>query len=309
MRTLLSPVPSAVLQKQLHHCRFLKSSTRGQFELYLFRHHEVSPLLLEIGRLREMSFRSSGSGTGKAYDLDSYDTGVYANYQLIAWDAIEKKIAGGYRLQHFLDAYDGNGEWHLPSAELFRYNEEFIRRYLNRSMEAGRSWIHPEYQSSRSGSRSIYVLDALWEGIGHVVQTMPGTAYVFGKVSIPRSYPTHVRDLIIGFFNAYHGSQRDWVPARVPLNCSPHIHMFFDGLSRERAMTELRKTIEFYGFRLPPLVSAYLKLSDEVQLFGSTLNHSCGNVADTAILVDISKIRNERIAGYFQHTASQNRVA
>ena len=298
MRPVLSPVSPVVLQKQLQHCRFLRMSRRGNFELYAFRHRTESPLLLEIGRLRELSFRLSGSGTGKAFDLDEFDTGPNANLQLIAWDAHGKKIAGGYRLQHFSDAFDGV-QFHLPSAELFNYSEEFRSRYLPKTMEIGRSWIHPEYQSSGPLARSIFVLDSLWEGLGAVVQSTPQTEFLFGKVTVPRSYPPHVRDLIIGLLNCYFGKQRGLVRAKKPLQIAPHIGLFYNGLDLKRAMSELRNTIGFYGYRIPPLISAYIKLSDHMLAFDSAINTSFGQVPDTAVLFEVAKLHPDKRARYF----------
>ncbi|HTF05853.1 MAG TPA: GNAT family N-acyltransferase [Bacteroidia bacterium] len=309
MRTIISSVPTPVIEKQLQHCRLLKTSCRGNFELYVFRHRTESPLLLEIGRLRELSFRHSGSGTGKSLDLDEFDTGTFANQQLIAWDPVAKKIAGGYRLQHCTDAFDGHSNYFLPSGELFQFSEEFRRSYLPVTMELGRSWIQPAYQSRSENPRSVFVLESLWEGIGIVAQSTPHTEFLFGKVTIPRSYPVHARDLILSMLNYYFRKNSGLVQARHNLNISPHMDMFFKGLPLQQGLTELKRTLKFYGLQVPPLVSAYLKLSDEMMVFDTTINTGFGQVPDTAIMHEIAKLKPEKRERYFPGWCADSHVA
>ncbi|PID88957.1 MAG: hypothetical protein CSB01_04635 [Bacteroidia bacterium] len=152
-------------------------------EIYCFTAHECPNLMQEVGRLREFAFRSAGGGTGKATDIDEYDIAETPYHQLIVWSPSEQQILGGYRYIVCKDAKQNNeGELQLATTHMFHFSEQFKVEYLPYTIELGRSFVHPDYQSSnkRVVPKSIFILDNLWDGIGALVQVFPQIKYFFG---------------------------------------------------------------------------------------------------------------------------------
>jgi putative hemolysin len=66
-----------------------------QFSVFISAAMDIPIVLREIGRLREITFRSNNEGTGKAIDLDQYDAWYL---HLFLWDDAAGEIAAAYRL-------------------------------------------------------------------------------------------------------------------------------------------------------------------------------------------------------------------
>lgn len=137
----------------------------------------------EVGRIRELTFRTAGGGTGKEIDIDEFDITPDTPYQqLIVWDPKEQEIIGGYRYilcDHL--SLNAEGEPNLATTELFRFSEQFKKQYLSQMIELGRSFVHPLYQSTRMGRKSLFALDNLWDGLGALTVDNPEIKYFSEK--------------------------------------------------------------------------------------------------------------------------------
>ena len=156
----------------------------GGFEVLLTTAQDSPRTLAEIGRLREIAFRSVGEGTGRSRDLDGFDKSYL---HLMVWNSAAREIAGAYRLR-----LTGDSPSELYTATLFQYGPEFLRR-LGPAIELGRSFIRVEYQ------KSFAPLLLLWKGIGRIVARNPGYKTLFGPVSISNQYQSISRELMIEF--------------------------------------------------------------------------------------------------------------
>ena len=131
--------------------------------------------MLEIGRLREEAYRFSGGGTGKAVDIDTYDTMEGCYKQLIVWNPDKNEIMGGYRYIYGKDVrFNEQGEPLLSSGHLFSYSDMFIEDFLPYTIELGRSFVTVGYQSSIAGSKALFALDNLWDRSGRSDCDVPG---------------------------------------------------------------------------------------------------------------------------------------
>lgn len=173
MEEIIAPIPTELLVAELTKDKMLRKTNKGDNEIYIVTHHDSPNVMREIGRLREISFRASGGGAGIACDIDEYDTMERPYHQLIVWNPEEKEIIGGYRYLHGSEvSFFEDGTPKLTSSHLFAYSEEFIKDYLPYTIELGRSFVRPEYQSSRMGAKSLYALDNLWDGLGALHGTL-----------------------------------------------------------------------------------------------------------------------------------------
>ena len=153
----------------------------------------------ELGRLRELSFRDAGGGTGAAVDIDAEDTAEEGYQQLFVWDPKAQEIVGGYR---FIVSRTPHPK-HMSTEHYFRFSDKFRNEFLPYTIELGRSFVQPLYQGIRQNPKGLYSLDNLWDGLGALVVTNPDMKYFFGKVTMYGDYNKEARDLLIYFLKKY----------------------------------------------------------------------------------------------------------
>ena len=149
MQPVIYPVNKAKLLAELTEERFIRKTNKGGNEIYSFNAFNSPNLMKEVGRLRELTFRTAGGGTGKEVDIDPFDVDEQVPYQqLIVWDPKEQEILGGdrYILCDNLPL-NQEGEPNLATTELFRFSEAFKKQYLTKMIELGRSFVQPLYLS------------------------------------------------------------------------------------------------------------------------------------------------------------------
>ena len=170
MRPLIKQIDTDLIEIELKDAGLLRKTNKSGNELYIVDYFSSPNTLAEIGRLRELTFRDAGGGTGKACDLDKFDIdGSSGCRQLVLWNPEEREIIGGYRFICGADAKIIDGKPWLTSEHLFDYSDEFIEKFLPDTIELGRSFICPKYQSGASSTKSMYALDNLWDGIGALI--------------------------------------------------------------------------------------------------------------------------------------------
>ena len=219
MQPVIYPVNKAKLLAELTEERFIRKTNKGGNEIYSFNAFNSPNLMKEVGRLRELTFRTAGGGTGKEVDIDPFDVDEQVPYQqLIVWDPKEQEILGGYRYI-LCDNLPLNqeGEPNLATTELFRFSEAFKKQYLTKMIELGRSFVQPLYQSTKMGRKSLFALDNLWDGLGALTVENPGMEYFFGKVTMYTSFNIEARDMILFFMRKYFKDTERLVEPITPL--------------------------------------------------------------------------------------------
>ena len=280
-------VDRRLLVRELAKLPLLGSTPDGK-RIHAGRLDPDSPLLREIGRLRELTFRAVGEGTGKRLDLDAYD----AWYDhLVLWDGEALEIAGGYRVAPGERVYAEKGFAGFYTASLFKYPCHLLPR-LAQGMELGRSFVAPAYQGSRS-------LDYLWLGIGAYLRHQPGVRYLFGPVSISGALPLPAREQMVAYYSRYFGDGREGVAANQPfrfLAAPPD----FGELGADEAFRLLKANLGALGTRVPTLYKQYTELCEpggaRFLAFGvdPAFNHS----VDGLIEVDLARIRARKRERY-----------
>ncbi|WP_462319146.1 GNAT family N-acetyltransferase [Marinilabilia sp.] len=298
-KPIIPPVPRQDLEAELTQDRFVRFTNKGENKIYDFTAPEAPALMQEVGRLREESFRAAGGGTGKDCDVDAYDTGQDPYHQLIVWDPKAKEILGGYRYI-MCDSLkpDENGKLHLATARMFHFSEKFISEFLPHTIELGRSFVQPQYQSSKMGAKSLYALDNLWDGLGSLIINHPQMKYFFGKVTMYSHSNLKVRSLIRAFMDKYFNDPDDLVYPYNPVKSAfsdIEIREIFPGESFADDYKTLSKTVRELGENIPPLINAYMNLSPSMRTFGTSVNEVFGGVEETGIIITIKELYQAKV--------------
>jgi hypothetical protein len=299
MKDIIPPVPLDIIKKELTEDNFIRQTNKGGNMIYIITAKDSPNLMREIGRLREVSFRNAGGGTGKDCDMDEYDTGEYAYRQLIVWDPDEQTILGGYRF--FICEKDNcllDGKVNLATAKLFNFSETFIQEYLPYMIELGRSFVQPRYQSTALRRKGIYALDNLWDGLGTLVLDYPDKKYMFGKVTMYLHYHQMARDMILFFLNKHFPDREELVKPKEPLKMftdRAKLTAIFTGNNYEEDYKILSKEVRALGENIPPLINAYMNLSPSMRTFGTVLNRGFGDVEETGIMITINDLYKAKV--------------
>ena len=298
MEDIIAPIDKEVLKSELTEDKRLRFTNKSNNEIYIVTWKNAPNVLKEIGRLREIAFRAAGGGTGKSMDLDEYDLMENPYQQLIVWDPEAEEILGGYRyLLGDEVEFDADGKPLLATAHMFNFSEKFLKDYLPTTIELGRSFVTLEYQSTRAGSKGLFALDNLWDGLGALTVVMPQVKYFFGKMTMYPSYNRFGRDMILYFLKKHFNDKDKLITPMQPLLIETDEKVLeklfcYDTFKEDYKVlnTEVRKL----GYNIPPLVNAYMSLSPSMRMFGTAINDGFGDVEETGILIAVDEILEEK---------------
>jgi len=262
---------------------------RGQFDVFVASYSAIPHAMLEIGRLRELTFRAAGEGTGKSRDIDEHD--MYY-LQLIIWDREESKIVGGYRLglgDRIFNRFGVNGFY---SNTLFKMKPGLFP-ILQKSVELGRTYVTAEYQRHR------LPLFLLWKGILHFLLTHPEYRYLLGPVSISKDYSEASKGIIVEFVRRFFYDPKLAALVAPRKAFRPKIKSVDMGLLAENlkgefdALESLIETIEPSHFKVPVLFRQYLRQNAKFIAFNVDPNFS--NCLDGLMILDITQLPTSTI--------------
>lgn len=299
MKNITEPLPRKEIYAELTPDKLLRKTNKGGNEIYVITHHNSPALMHEIGRLREITFRDAGGGTGEETDIDVYDTAISPYKQLLVWDPDAKEILGGYRYILCGEApKDENGHVLLATSHLFDFSQKFIDEYLPYSLELGRSFVQPAYQSSKAGAKALFALDNLWDGLGALTVDHPEIKYFFGKITMYSHFHEEARNLIQYFFLKYFRDRENLVYPKEPVIFDMDMEAMkklFIGENYKEDYKILFQTVRQYGENVPPLINAYMNLSPSMKTFGTSKNKEFGEVLETGIIVTIEDIYSIKV--------------
>lgn len=297
MKEIISPVDKELLLSELTQDRFLRHTNKGDNEIYIIDAHNSPNTMREIGRLREIAFRDSGGGTGKECDIDRFDTMTPPCKQLIVWNPARSEIIGGYRYILGRDIKIEAGVPRIATAHMFNFSERFLRDFLPYTIELGRSFVALEYQSSKAGTKALYALDNLWDGLGALTVVHPEIEYLFGKVTMYPSYNAESRNILLYFLHKHFPDSDNLIRPINPLQIDidrDEMEKLFCGNSFKEDYKILNRAVREHGVNIPPLVNAYMSLSPTMRMFGTAINDEFGNVEESGIFLTLSEIFEEK---------------
>jgi len=292
---IIPAVDKGIIKRELTEERFLRHTNNGNNLVYLVNFHNSPNVVREIGRLRELTFRTAGGGTGLELDLDENDTCENCYEQLITWSPEDEEIVAGYRVINCKSAVLGNGKINLSTTHLFDFSDRFVKDYLPYTIELGRSFVQPKYQPAIDNRKGIFSLDNLWDGLGAVVLLNPEVKYLFGKVTMYPHFNREGRDMLLMFLNHYFPDREGLVQPKDSIRLGyktdlPDQGDPFEGLNYKEGYKLLNSRIRTLGENIPPLINTYMNLSPTMMTFGTALNDEFGEVEETGILITLSDI-------------------
>jgi len=300
---IIPAVDVRLLKTELNSSTFLRKTRKGDNEIYCVNIHNAPNVVREIGRLREITFRDAGGGTGKSLDLDEFDTNEICYDQLVLWSPEDEEIIGGLRYILCQKAIQPDSI-HLSTTHYFHFSDEFINEYLPFTIELGRSWIQPKFQPSNNPKKGLFALDNIFDGLGGLVKQYPEIRYFFGKFTMYPSYATEARNYLLEFLNYYFPDEEKLVTPVRPLKIKENISFVerdLEGLEYKEGYKKLNAYVKQYGEFIPPLVSVYMSLSPTMKTFGTCINEDFGGVEETGILIKIEDIYEEKKERHLQY--------
>ena len=291
---IIDPVDPELIESELTPERFLRDTNKAGNQIYVVSAADSPNVMREVGRLREIAFRLAGGGTGKDCDIDEFDTMDPPCRQLIVWDPESKLILGGYRYICGNDIrFEMPGRPRIATAHMFNFSERFITDFLPYTLELGRSFVRPEYQSSRAGAKALYTLDNLWDGLGGLTVVHSEIKYLFGKVTMYPNYTGECRDMILFFLQKHFPDPDNLVRPIIPLKTNmptEELEKIFTGKDFKEDYLILNARVRAHGDNIPPLVNAYMSLSPTMRMFGTAINYEFGNVEESGIFFAVDEI-------------------
>jgi len=289
---IATPEARAELKKALKNATML-GKTFDDKHILLYSSNIEDCVLNEIGRLRELSFRFVGEGSGKKRDIDGFD--MYYKH-LIVWDDEALEIAGAYRIGVGKDILDIYGTKGLYTSKLFDFDDKFDS-YISQGIELGRSFVQPKYWNSRA-------LDYLWQGIGSFIKMQPQIRYLFGAVSLSDTFSSEAKGMMIEFYRHYFGTNESLVkhkyPYKISLETSKRCKDIFVYNDYKKDLQMLKEKLGMMGYAIPTLYKQYSEICEDggVKFFDFGYDKDFGNCVDGFIVTDLSLLKESKRKRY-----------
>jgi putative hemolysin len=297
VETVVHPADTKAIKKALYQSRLL-GETRDGKKIFLYLFKDDCPVMQEIARLRELTFRTVEEGTGLALDLDKFD--VYYSH-IVLWDDNDLEIVGAYRVGEGAKIMATHGIEGFYTQTLFDLQSDFAS-YLPYSLELGRSFVQPRYWGQHS-------LEYLWYGIGAYIREQPEVKYLFGPLSISNAYPQPAKELIISFYQQQFGSDLLHTKARKPFVISAESRQFAASEFNADYSTSfkiLNSELKKLGVKVPTLYKQYVELCVDkgCHFIDFNVDPDFNNCIDSLIMVEIDKIAPKKRQRYIDNPMS-----
>ncbi|MSQ79347.1 MAG: GNAT family N-acetyltransferase [Flavobacteriaceae bacterium] len=296
-KPLIAPIDRDLLKAELEP-HFIRHTNKGGNDIYICNHHNAPNVMQEIGRLREVTFRAAGGGTGEPVDIDAYDISDHCYDQLIVYSPEDNEMIGGYRFIDCNNAIDKvNNVVHLSTAHYFEFSDKFIRHFLPQTIELGRSWVQPAFQPAVNPRKGLFALDNIWDGLGAITVENPHINYFFGKVTMYTHFNREARDLILYFLKHYFPDYENLLHPFHPIKIETpkeQMESLFINVEFADGFKILNQTVRNLGENIPPLVNIYMGLSRTMKTFGTAANPHFGDVEETGMMITINDIYPEK---------------
>ena len=298
--SIIRPQDRQTIRAELKQAEIL-GRTSDNKTILLFDYRDNSVVLDEIGRLREITFRAVGEGTGRRKDTDHFDQ--YYRH-LILWDDNDLEIVGAYRLGEIWK-WPQRDSALLYSSPLFDYSDTATKLFEG-GLELGRSFVQPQYWGKLS-------LDYLWQGIGAYLARHTDVKYLFGPVSLSQNLPKKARDLLVSHYGSHYQDPENLASAKKPyvVDVGPTVSMTGpqDTENAAAAFVNMRAQLDFLGVKIPTLYKQYA----EVCLPGGTrfccfnIDENFGYCVDGLVVVDLDHLKPKKRERYItRHKISQD---
>lgn len=294
IETVAAPENRLLLRQEITASEALGQTQDGK-QIHLCRMADAPCVMREIGRLRELTFRAVGEGSGLPRDIDRFDRDYL---QLVLWDPQELEIAGAYRLGDTRALLDQGGPSALYTHSLFAFGPG-MQPYLESGLELGRSFVQPRYQTRQS-------LDYLWQGIGAFLRRYPGYRYLFGPASISRLYGDEAIAHLASYYSAHFAQLaldlQPRTPFVPPAGLQPLFPVEAGNADPEAHFRVLQDALAAQGLRVPTLFKHYAQVAEPagVAITAFNVDRDFGNCVDGFVLVDLQHMKPRKRRRYLE---------
>lgn len=288
------PEPRQEIKQAIKNAALL-GKTFDNKQILLYQADKEDSVLKEIGRLREISFRFVGEGSGKKRDIDEFDR--YYKH-IIVWDDEELEIAGAYRIGIGYEIVNAQGSSGLYTSKLFNFTDEF-EEICKQGVELGRSFVQPKYWNSRA-------LDYLWQGIGAFLRSNNNIRYLFGAVSISDTFNDIAKAMMIDFYTNYFGARSKAVTHKYSYKFLPEHRELCKNLfvhsDYKKDLQILKDELGILGLTVPTLYKQYSELCEDggVKFYDFGVDVDFGNCIDGFIVADLSMLKDNKRKRYLE---------
>lgn len=314
---IIEPVKAELIKKELTDECFLRKTNKAGNLIYVVDAHHAPNTMREIARLRELSFRKGGGGSGNEMDMDEFDTMETPYKQLIVWNPDDDEIIGGYRFFRCKKAaFESNGQPKISVCHLFKLSQTFIDDYLPYTIEMSRAFVQPKYQSMKMRMKALFALDNLWDGIGALLAEHNEVKYLIGKVTIYSQVAVTARNAMIYYLNKYFGDKNKLMKGYHAIKLSKEekrdFCKLFIGEDYKDNLKILGHYFKMFSEKVPPLIHAYIDLSSSMKTFGTCFDPDFGDIYDTGMMItvkDIDAVKRDRyITTYIRTMGRRGKV-
>lgn len=287
-KNIIHPLDRKKIIQQLYYAPLLGKTDDG-LKIYLLDYDSYPDVINEIGRLREVTFRKVGEGTGNRVDLDRFDR-VYKH--LVLWNEKEVEIVGSYRIGVCDTIIKEQGYEGLYTSTLFRFSEAF-QNILPQSVEMGRSFVQKKYWNTAA-------LNYLWQGIGAFLAANLQIKFMFGPTSLSNSFSTEAKDMIVFFYDKWFNDPDSLVKAKHPYSMSTsskkELIQIFSSDDYRQELRTLKLMLKPYGYTIPTLYKQYADLCDPGGVLFSAfgVDQSFQNCTDAFIIASVDKVKEKK---------------
>lgn len=288
LKEIVPPIDKELLLQDIASLGDMCLLTLSSYSLYFCKEGDIPNIIKEIGRLREITFRSVGEGTGKEIDLDKFDRYYH---HLFIWDAENKAIVGAYRVGMGAEIMEQYG------AQGFYTNTLFVMmppmtNLLNACMELGRSFITQEYQ------KKSLPLAMIWKGILYILLSNPNYRYLLGPVTISGNFTDTSKLLIVNHLRNYYLDENIAKGVKPTtglrkLDLKSFDKFKYEGISSIENIDKLVSDIESKRLTMPILIKKYLLLNSNI--IGFNVDTEFNNSLDALTLLDVTCVPEKTI--------------
>ncbi|MEI6089478.1 MAG: lysophospholipid acyltransferase family protein [bacterium] len=291
---IINEVNPLLIKKELFSKATLLGSTKNNEYVFSAKFSDCPNVIMEISRLREITFRSVGEGTGKSADTDEYDK--YYDH-IVLWNNSNKDIVGSYRLGNTKKIVEEFGSKGLYNAQQFTFQDSF-KTITDKSIEVGRSFIQKKYWKSNA-------LDYLWNGIGLYIKHQNNIRYLWGGVSITDSFNTFAKSLIVRYYQKWYKGTEEYAKPKNNFALAPEVQNEIDGILTGQDHLQdyklLKKALHNIGLSVPVLYRKYSEMTNYggTKIYEFSVNKTFNSAIDSLIVIDLDQIRNDYKERYF----------
>lgn len=299
-KTIAHPEDRRLLLKEVQSMTRLGVSKDGH-EILLTHYHQSPSMMKELGRLREVTFRRVGEGTGSKRDLDDFDI---CYQHLLLWNPTSLDVVGAYRLGATADMISSSGEISLYTRTLFHFSPA-MSFYLESGLELGRSFVVPQYWGKNS-------LDYLWQGIGAYLRQRTDIRYLIGPVTISARLPDHLVEQLIYYYQTFYGSEQQLARSRKPFSIAAarlaELQQEYAAHDREAGFKHLQAVFHECGCKVPVLFKQYAALFEEggFQLLSFSVDPDFSDCIDGLFIADLQTMKEKRKQRYLGIPAARH---